>query len=54
MQLTLENTHQPGSNTSCLQEAVSFINIDQPVNEMIQEELLNSENVITVHQIDMN
>ena len=54
MQLTLDKTFQPGSSESCLQEAVSFINIDQPVNETILEELLKLENVITVHQIDLN
>ncbi len=54
MQLTLENSHQPGSDSSCLQEAVSFINIDQPANEMIQEELKNLDNIIAVHQIDMS
>ena len=54
MQLTLDKTFQPGSKESCLQEAVSFINIDQPVNEAILEELMKLENVITVHQIDLN
>ncbi|GAX59623.1 D-3-phosphoglycerate dehydrogenase [Candidatus Scalindua japonica] len=54
MQLTLDKTFQPGSNESCLQEAVSFINIDQPVNEMILEELMKLDNVIAVHQIDLN
>ena len=54
MQLTLDKTFQPGSSESCLQEAVSFINIDQPINETILEELLKLENVITVHQIDLN
>jgi len=54
MQLTLDKTFQPGSKESCLQEAVSFINIDQPVNETILEELMKLENVITVHQIDLN
>ena len=54
MQLTLDKTFQPGSNESCLQEAVSFINIDQPVNETILEELRKLENIITVHQIDLN
>ena len=54
MQLTLDKTFQPGSSESCLQEAVSFINIDQPVNEIILEELMKLENVITVHQIDLN
>ncbi|MCP4268502.1 MAG: phosphoglycerate dehydrogenase, partial [Candidatus Brocadiaceae bacterium] len=54
MQLTLENSHQPGSDASCLQEAVSFINIDQPVNGIIQEELVKLDNVIAVHQIDLN
>jgi len=54
MQLTLDKTFQPGSKDSCLQEAVSFINIDQPVNETILEELMKLENVITVHQIDLN
>ncbi|MHC4320869.1 MAG: phosphoglycerate dehydrogenase [Planctomycetota bacterium] len=54
MQLTLDKTFQPGSTESCLQEAVSFINIDQPVNETILEELMKLENVIAVHQIDLN
>ncbi len=54
MQLTLENSHQPGSEDSCLQEAVSFINIDQPASKMIQEELIKLDNVIAVHQIDLN
>ena len=54
MQLTLDKTFQPGSKESCLQEAVSFINIDQPVNEAILEELIKLENVIAVHQIDLN
>ena len=54
MQLTLDKTFQPGSKESCLQEAVSFINIDQPVNEAILEELMKLENIITVHQIDLN
>ncbi len=54
MQLTLDKTFQSGSSESCLQEAVSFINIDQPVNEAILEELMKLENVITVHQIDLN
>ena len=54
MQLTLDKTFQPGSKESCLQEAVSFINIDQQVNETILEELIKLENVITVHQIDLN
>ena len=54
MQLTLDKTFQPGSSESCLQEAVSFINIDQPVNETILKELTELENVITVHQIDLN
>ncbi|MBC8551435.1 MAG: phosphoglycerate dehydrogenase [Candidatus Brocadiales bacterium] len=54
MQLTLDKTFIPGSSESCLQEAVSFINIDQPVNETILEELMKLENVITVHQIDLN
>ncbi len=54
MQLTLDKTFQPGSSESCLQEAVSFINIDQPVNETILEELMKLENVIAVHQIDLN
>jgi D-3-phosphoglycerate dehydrogenase len=54
MQLTLDKTFQPGSSESCLQEAVSFINIDQPINETILEELLKLENIITVHQIDLN
>ena len=54
MQLTLEKTFEPGSSESCLQEAVSFINIDQPVNETILEELMQLENVIAVHQIDLN
>jgi hypothetical protein len=54
MQLTLDKTFVQGSNESCLQEAVSFINIDQQVNESILEELMKLENVITVHQIDLN
>ena len=54
MQLTLENSRQPGSNTSCLQEAVSFINIDQPADEMVQEELKQLDDIIAVHQIDLN
>lgn len=54
MQLTLDKTFQPGSSESCLQEAVSFINIDQPINETILEELIKLENVIAVHQIDLN
>jgi len=54
MQLTLDKTFVQGSNESCLQEAVSFINIDQPVNDAILEELLTLENIITVHQIDLN
>jgi len=54
MQLTLDKTFQPGSKDSCLQEAVSFINIDQPINETILEELMKLENVIAVHQIDLN
>jgi D-3-phosphoglycerate dehydrogenase len=54
MQLTLDKTFQPGSEESCLQEAVSFINIDQPANETILDELMKLENVITVHQIDLN
>ncbi|OHB89397.1 MAG: phosphoglycerate dehydrogenase [Planctomycetes bacterium RIFCSPHIGHO2_02_FULL_40_12] len=54
MQLTLENSHKPGSNTSCLQEAVSFINIDQPADEMVQEELKQLDDIIAVHQIDLN
>ena len=54
MQLTLENSHQPGSNTSCLQEAVSFINIDQPADEMVQEELKQLDDIIAVHQIDLS
>mgnify|MGYP000250590280 FL=1 len=54
MQLTLENSHQPGSNASCLQEAVSFINIDQPADESIQNELKELENVIAVYQINLN
>jgi D-3-phosphoglycerate dehydrogenase len=54
MQLTLDKTFVQGSNESCLQEAVSFINIDQRVNESILEELMKLENVITVHQIDLN
>ncbi len=54
MQLTLENSFQPGSNTSCLQEAVSFINIDQPADESVQEKLKQLDNIITVHQIDLN
>jgi D-3-phosphoglycerate dehydrogenase len=54
MQLTLDKTFQPGSKESCLQEAVSFINIDQPANETILEELMKLENIITVHQIDLN
>jgi D-3-phosphoglycerate dehydrogenase len=54
MQLTLDKTFQPESSESPLQEAVSFINIDQPVNEAILEELMKLENVITVHQIDLN
>ncbi len=54
MQLTLENSHQPGTDASCLQEAVSFINIDQPVNGLIQEELIKLDNVIAVHQIDLS
>lgn len=54
MQLTLENSRQPESETSCPLEAVSFINIDQPASEMIQEELKKLDNVIAVHQIDLN
>ncbi|MBT6562999.1 MAG: phosphoglycerate dehydrogenase, partial [Candidatus Scalindua sp.] len=54
MQLTLDKTFVQGSSESCLQEAVSFINIDQPVNDAILEELLKLENIITVHQIDLN
>ena len=54
MQLTLDKTFVQGSKESCLQEAVSFINIDQPVNDAILEELMKLENVITVHQIDLN
>ncbi len=54
MQLTLDKAFQPGSKESCLQEAVSFINIDQHVNETILEELMKLENVIAVHQIDLN
>ncbi len=54
MQLTLDKTFQPESGESCLQEAVSFINIDQPVNDAILEELMQLENVIAVHQIDLN
>jgi hypothetical protein len=54
MQLTLDKTFVQGSKESCLQEAVSFINIDQPANETILEELMKLENVITVHQIDLN
>jgi len=54
MQLTLDKTFEPGSKESCLQEAVSFINIDQPINETILEELIKLENVIAVHQIDLN
>ncbi len=54
MQLTLENSYQPGSDTSCLQEAVSFINIDQPADETVQEELKRLDNIIAVHQIDLN
>ena len=54
MQLTLENSHKPGSNTSCLQEAVSFINIDQPADEMVQKELKQLDDIIAVHQIDLN
>ncbi|MBT3355088.1 MAG: phosphoglycerate dehydrogenase, partial [Candidatus Scalindua sp.] len=54
MQLTLDKTFVQGSKESCLQEAVSFINIDQPANETILDELMKLENVITVHQIDLN
>ena len=54
MQLTLDKAFVQESSESCLQEAVSFINIDQPINETILEELLKLENVITVHQIDLN
>ncbi len=54
MQLTLDKTFVQGSSDSCLQEAVSFINIDQPVNDAILKELLELENIITVHQIDLN
>ncbi len=54
MQLTLDKTFVEGSSESCLQEAVSFINIDQPVNDAILDELMKLENVITVHQIDLN
>ncbi len=54
MQLTLDKAFVQESSESCLQEAVSFINIDQPINEIILEELLKLENVITVHQIDLN
>jgi hypothetical protein len=54
MQLTLENSYQPGSSTSCLQEAVSFINIDQPADETVQEELKQLDNIIAVHQIDLS
>ncbi len=54
MQLTLDKTFQQGSSESCLQEAVSFINIDQPINETIMEELMKLENVIAVHKIDLN
>ncbi len=54
MQLTLDKSFEPGSSESCLQEAVSFINIDQPVNEALREELSKLENIIAVHQIDLN
>jgi len=54
MQLTLENSDQSGSDTESLQEAVSFINIDQPADETVQKELKQLDNIIAVHQIDLN
>lgn len=54
MQLTLEHSTQAGTNTSNTQEAVVFINIDQPADELVQEELKRFENIIAVYQIDLN
>lgn len=54
MQLTLGHSHSAGPSFSGTQEAVSFINIDQPANKMVQEELKQLENIIAVYQIDLN
>ena len=54
MHLTLDNSHLLGQNTANSQEAVIFVNIDQPTGTDVLEELKQLHDIISIYQIILN
>ena len=54
MHLTLSNSHLLGQNATNLQEAVIFVNIDQPTSTDVLEELKQLKDIISIYQIILN
>ena len=47
MQLALDTTHEPA-------EAVTFINIDEPADEKVQEKLMKLDSIIALYQVHLS